>query len=587
MVRKQSEKEKIIQLITEKAKKYGVDPYLALAVAKQESGYNQKAKSKVGAIGVMQLMPDTAKSLGVNPNNLEGNIEGGIKYLRNALDHYNGDVEKALASYNAGFQAVDDYMNGTNLSGQNPLKRKNSNVYDGTGYKETRNYVKNIMANYNKNAGSNNMMIASNTNDTPTGAAANITQGNDLDLSVNRPVFPTSAEELANRYAQSRGVNTPADYITNANEAYMQYINDPRVQQYIQQPVARTGELINQTNQPTIDAALALQKASQEQDALNYQRLQDLYRQQMETIQSDPRLQNVGYKLDPNKVGQSIGGVAMSRLAGLENPVTYMDVQNEMAKAELANRYGVPYDTLVAAHQDRINRELDVQKNNVAVMNTLIQNAKSGDTQAAKILEKVAEQNGTTVQKIVEQNNKIAEEIVKAGANAINPAITAASADARELLSQDAQNLRNRETIEASLYGTDVRGATDLATNARSNATELQKAQMATDLGYNTLGVNKALGEGRIDAMRDASVLNNLSNMYYTNPDMIQNVQSNVNPRYGSMLFNMGGNLTKPMGTSTPNTQQTRPVSGVNPLQADMLFDNYINSLQNNGGSAW
>ena len=97
------------QLVQEAAAKYNVDPKLVSAVAEVESGGNQLAESAAGAIGVMQLMPDTAASLGVNPYDERQNVEGGAKYLRQMLDTFGGNVEKAIAAYNAGPRAVQEY----------------------------------------------------------------------------------------------------------------------------------------------------------------------------------------------------------------------------------------------------------------------------------------------------------------------------------------------------------------------------------------------------------------------------------------------------------------------------------------------
>lgn len=96
-------------LIKEAAARYQVDPRLVAAVAQTESGGNQEAVSPTGAVGVMQLMPETAAGLGVNPYDKRQNIEGGAKYLRQMMDTFGGDVQKAVAAYNAGPQAVKEY----------------------------------------------------------------------------------------------------------------------------------------------------------------------------------------------------------------------------------------------------------------------------------------------------------------------------------------------------------------------------------------------------------------------------------------------------------------------------------------------
>jgi soluble lytic murein transglycosylase-like protein len=97
-------------VIQEAADKYQVDPALIKAIIKAESGYNPEALSHRGAIGLMQLMPTTAKSLGIEDSfNPKHNIHGGVKYFSQLLDRFSGNVKLALAAYNAGSRYVKKY----------------------------------------------------------------------------------------------------------------------------------------------------------------------------------------------------------------------------------------------------------------------------------------------------------------------------------------------------------------------------------------------------------------------------------------------------------------------------------------------
>ena len=130
-------KNEINDLISKYSEEAGLDVDFVKAVINQESGFNPNATSKCGAMGLMQLMPGTAQGLGVtNAYDPEQNIQGGTKYLKGLMDRFDNNKSLALAAYNAGPNAVKKY------GGIPP-------------YQETQNYVKSVLARYDKMKGAN------------------------------------------------------------------------------------------------------------------------------------------------------------------------------------------------------------------------------------------------------------------------------------------------------------------------------------------------------------------------------------------------------------------------------------------------
>jgi soluble lytic murein transglycosylase len=123
-----SKSKDVHHIIVKKADKYSLDPQLINAVITAESAFDSRAISHKGAMGLMQLMPGTAKDMGVrNPFNPEENIEGGTRYLKYLIKKYDGDLTRALAAYNAGPKRVE-------TSSRLP--------------RETKNYIKKVFSLY-------------------------------------------------------------------------------------------------------------------------------------------------------------------------------------------------------------------------------------------------------------------------------------------------------------------------------------------------------------------------------------------------------------------------------------------------------
>jgi soluble lytic murein transglycosylase-like protein len=133
--RSEKESDWIARAILYASSEYQVDPILITAVMEAESGFDFQSLSSVGAIGLMQLMPETANAIGVNPYNPLENILGGTMYLKTQLDRFADygkyAVTDAVAAYNAGAQAV-------------------INAGGVPNYSETRQYVVNVANNYQK-----------------------------------------------------------------------------------------------------------------------------------------------------------------------------------------------------------------------------------------------------------------------------------------------------------------------------------------------------------------------------------------------------------------------------------------------------
>ena len=499
-------KSEIMNKVIREANKQGVPVDLALALANQESGFNPNAKSSAGAIGVMQLMPATARSLGVNPNNVDDNIKGGITYLKNSLAHYNGDVVLALASYNAGYGAVDKYK------GVPP-------------YRETQNYVKSIMnsiGRYTKVANNNNK-IASNIQEVtsgsrpsvnvPTGAASGITE---QDLMRMYSGYSQQAKANINRALRSddeiRKQNIVNQYLSTDSLSYQDVINAlkslgasaeelaaiPQKNQYANVDAmlsrvspASLDELQAQQNQATQNLIEGYQAMRNNQDNI-YDRLDKAYNDYNAALRNDVRLQQGNYKVTPEQINNFQELQLQNQLAAnaFGRPQLQLTSPQELARqqyeAEIANQYGIPYDTLKTAYADYVKNsalgQLQKAKDYLAAGGTLSQT----DKEYIKQLAGVAAIDPNITKEIITQRGNVAKE---------------ALSNIGEAQKQALQNTGSATTTGMTTAG------------------NIASANIYT--GGNVAGSAADLTKARIAAQRDAAITEAQLNQRYN--EMIQN----------------------------------------------------------------
>lgn len=161
---------KVKESIVKHSLELGIDPALALSIAKSESGFRHEARSRHGAVGVFQLMPSTAKRLGVNPYYLSDNIKGGLMYYKKLYNMF-GSTELALAAYNAGPTVVQRYKKVPPIG-------------------ETKKFVSGIMSEYNHQKANPDPAIKNvkNVNQTKVAATPKALQSITLDTKPKAPV---------------------------------------------------------------------------------------------------------------------------------------------------------------------------------------------------------------------------------------------------------------------------------------------------------------------------------------------------------------------------------------------------------------
>lgn len=490
-------KNQLKQYARQMALKYGIDPELFVRQIQMESGFNPRAKSGAGAVGIAQFMPSTAKGMGftagVNPLR---DLEMAAKLMAGHLKNNNGRYDLALAAYNAG--------------------QGNVNKHKGVPpFKETQNYVRNILGGKSpKQFKTKEALAQVSTNQAPLqgqiqqaqNAGLYYPQGIERVQNLQLP----NPQTMRNTELEQRAVQGMSDFETaldmfrrgmrSYQELAAQFPNEvaqagitPDMQgSFLPQDlrdVMNEAASIRPTNQ---DIEAANQRISQQnktiQDAVGQREqalrdfMQQQYLAQRQDIANNPALQRGGYYLDPRDAELAIRGRAAIGLAtGRPDMIgNANDIARARYEAQIANQYGIPYDQLVAA-QDA------VYKNTVEAAKQNMQNAiimyQRGEMNTAELM-KAMQANQAAVnsmrqganEKYLEFLGKVAPAMVNQ-AGGIQRASINAQSDINRQAGVNAANMANNyANANYGLYGQVYNNLTD---------TNIAEAQMlARKYGY-------------------------------------------------------------------------------------------------------
>lgn len=535
---------KMHQIVIAAAEKYGVPVDLALAMISAESGFNPNAKSQVGAIGLGQLMPSTARGLGVkDPYDPVQNADGSMRYLKAKLDEFGGNVDLALAAYNAGSGAVRKYGNKV------------------PPYSETRNYVKGIQSNRGKYA-----KIASNSYKVPADIEQATLQGkvamNEQNSNNANAASDMIMSNLGNQYYNPiNPVLENRDLLTDGGKKQAQLIDiatkgrpdaKAQLQLYLNglmsfeelnakypdmvqtlgltqdterkspyspyttkllddmyNKIMPTDEQIRQAQQNvTQQNAQTIDAYNQQRDALT-KVMSDAYNKQVNTISKNPYgdVPN-GVYVDPEQYARATANDnfydTFYGLQGKASPVQSRQrlVNQALAarNADLVNRYGVPLEEAKQIAATQYNNQVAAAKQNV---------------ENAKIQYYYGNISAQQLMKVLQENNNT---INNARANATKQYGDFMSKVMPEMIQQDAETVRrvlqNQGAVDTQAMqnaGSIVNTNID-ANNARDIARyEGEVSQRGQDVNANTQMYNTNVG-----ALTDAAKLQQSQSQFET-----------------------------------------------------------------------
>ena len=571
-------KNQLKQYARQMAQKYGIDPELFVRQIQMESGFNPRAKSSAGAVGIAQFMPSTAKGMGftagINPLR---DLEMAAKLMAGHLKNNNGRYDLALAAYNAG--------------------QGNVNKHGGVPpFKETQNYVRNILGNKNKRIKTKEALAQVSTNQQPL--QGQVQQGNlyyPQNIERIQNLQLPNPQTMRNPELEQRAVQGMSDFeaaldmfrrgLRSYQELAAQFPNEvaqagitPEMQgSFLPQDVRDIMNEAAAVRPSNADIEAANQRVSQQnkeiQNTLTQREqalrdfMQQQYLAQRQDIANNPTLQRGGYYLDPRDAELAIRGrTAIGLATGRPDMIgNANDIARARYEAQIANQYGIPYDQLVAA-QDA------VYKNTVEAAKQNMQNAiimyQRGDINTAELM-KAMQSNQATVnnmqkdanEKYLEFLGKVVPDMVTQAGGVQRAGINAQSDTNRQAGVNAANMANNYANANYGLYGQVYGDLTD---------TNIAEAQMlARKYGYDLNNMTQqdwiALARAKQDEdTRRYEQDRNINNYYKTTMGLGAASQVyNLDP---TALANQFGIPIDPASTQirpTVRTNQTLSPSGL------------------------
>lgn len=444
-------KEYIKKLIVEEARRQGVPEYLALAVAAQESGFNNVAVSKKNKDGsrdhgVFQLNDRYHKLKDVY-NPIE-NIRYGIGMLKAGLKKNKGNVAKTLSDYNAGANAKGDARAKGNAYAQKVMNLFPS--YGGDAINKIAQSTPQPTAQINKQGDLIGDTSTLKGESGMTGAASPINPDNALLQGYLAPeaLSGYKTSELVNQVASPTSAQGMIDKLAREYAATSRDLT-PTEQQILNRKVGLDPNTIMQAEKQRQEAVLQAQKNQGSQNQGMLDMINKAYADYMSNLQNDYRLQNTGYQLTPEEIQRTLQLQRDAAVIGDGfNPITPAQEKMFQYQTQIANQYGIPYDQYMAAMADIQAKQQAAQLQQIQDYITFAKN------------------NGATDQEIIKQlgNTEGIKQLV-------------ANADIQAKYSQAVA--APYMTQIGQLRGDYVKGINDILTANQQNVTDITKQQMA------------------------------------------------------------------------------------------------------------